>query len=273
MLTPVSGSDHVGQGETPEQLEKALRELGGLFDLVHEWQLQREGGLIDVAANSALAGDDKATDPFQTSHLVRHLMGVSVDHLHCLRAAVQEANSIHTFAPYTLLRGSIEAAATVVYLLTPKRRDDRVIRRLQLAHGDDMERQALAVILEEPMVPSPKERLARLRQVEARRFTLNPTSIGARPPGYLTMVQAGGDACTLGGRLASASWRVCSAFAHGRQWAAISMLDMEEISEATDTVLHVRITSSASMISSMTQVAVLFTYEARRLFELRAAPR
>jgi hypothetical protein len=256
--------------ETPEEFAASLSALGVLFDLVHTWQLEREER-FSVAPSSSFAGDDRDTRPYHMSHLVQQSLGVAVDHLHCLRA-VQEASSIHTWAPYTLLRGSIEASATVAYLLGDKSRDVRVRRRLQMVNGDDMEQDTVAKLLGQQMSPSREDRLRRLRAVAARRPGVDVNTIGPRPDGYKIIVAIGGDACAIGSRLALAGWHLCSGFAHGRQWAAMSLLDRDEVTEVTEEVLSVRLTSSASTIYNVAQIAVLFAGEARRLFAQRATP-
>lgn len=195
--------------ETPEEMAAALSGLGRVFDLVHAWQLEREQRVQEPPPSSSLAGDDRDPAPLHMSHMVLQSLAVSTDHLHCLRAAVQEASSIHSWAPYTLLRGSIEASATVAYLLGDSSRDVRVHRRLQMVNGDDKELEELSKLLGEPMSPSREDRLKRLRAVAARRPRFDVNTIGSRAQGYEKIVEIGGDACAIGSKFALAGWSIC----------------------------------------------------------------
>ncbi|TYC95861.1 hypothetical protein FQ377_14570 [Arthrobacter echini] len=67
------------------------------------------GSLLDVI--------DGLTEPLQASHLLGYLLHTAVDHLHALKAQLVEAKSQHTFAPYTLIRGAIEASSTALWIL------------------------------------------------------------------------------------------------------------------------------------------------------------
>ena len=123
-------------------MEAALAELWKVFEVVHQRQLEQvdDSGRAAVERGSPLAGDDRATAPYHMSHMVALALGVAVDHLHALRVAVQEATSLHLYAPYTLLRATIESAATVTYLWGESRRSERVRRRLMLVAQDNRDR-------------------------------------------------------------------------------------------------------------------------------------
>ena len=51
------------------------------------------------APGSPLRGDDDRTHPYETSHAAWHALSHAVDHLHCLRSLLRDAQVIHMYAP------------------------------------------------------------------------------------------------------------------------------------------------------------------------------
>ena len=56
-----------------------------------------------------------------------------MDHLNCLHALLKDAQVIHMFAPYSLVRAALENASAAVWMLHPSGRATRICRRLRLA--------------------------------------------------------------------------------------------------------------------------------------------
>jgi hypothetical protein len=88
------------------------------------------------APRSPLRGDDDRAHPYELSHAAWHSLSHAVDHLGCLCALVQDARTVHMFAPYTLVRAVLENACAAVWMLQSSRRSDRLARRLQFAVTD-----------------------------------------------------------------------------------------------------------------------------------------
>lgn len=260
----------VDRVESEADKAQALAELGPIFDVVHRWQMDGAGDVVDVQPGSSLAGDDRATAPYQLSHVAEHAIGVAVGHLHCLRAAVQEAESLHAWAPYTLLRAAIESAAAALYLLGPASRDERVTCRLRLEWANQLDRDRMARCFGAPVEPSLAQNREHLRGIVARRRSLRDAVIFGSPPGYAAVVRGGGTASSLGGPLTEGLWRRCSGMTHGRSWALLSVLDREQVSRAAEGVLHVRLTSSATDVAMTTKAAAVLTAEASALLARRA---
>ncbi|MEO3939352.1 hypothetical protein V3N99_21790 [Dermatophilaceae bacterium Soc4.6] len=254
--------------DSADEHRRGIEQLEQAFVLVNQWQTAPAS--MDVQPRSTLAGDDTATAPFQTSHMARHSLGVAVDHLHCLRAAILGADSLHAWAPFTLLRSAIESAAVAAYLLGPAQRNERVLRRLMLVREDDLDREAVDKLLGTPTEPWMLARLARLREIAGRRPGLDPMRIGPRSKGYAAKVSAGGDATVFGGEEAVFMWRICSGLAHGKQWATHSMLGMHRLEQVAEGVHNVRITSDASTVATITDGALALVLEAQRIYSLRA---
>ncbi|MEV6204776.1 hypothetical protein AB0M64_33110 [Streptomyces sp. NPDC051771] len=107
-----------------------------------------------VQPRSPLASDDKQTDPYQLSHSAHLALVVAVDHLQALVTLVKGHGSgrvreltIHTHAPFTLLRAALENAARAVWLLGPSRRSERVWRRLVMQLADTKSNEAKGELL------------------------------------------------------------------------------------------------------------------------------
>jgi hypothetical protein len=89
-----------------------------------------------VNEHSSLAGDDRITDPYQTSHIVWHSISHAVDHLNMQRTVLGKTGVIHMYAPFSVARAAIENAITAVWLLAPANRRERVRRRCRFAADD-----------------------------------------------------------------------------------------------------------------------------------------
>jgi hypothetical protein len=74
--------------------------------------------------------DDRDAAPYKPSQSVRRLLGVATEHLDAVYGLLVDAKVQHPGAPFTLLRASIETAATATWLMTPNRRVERLRRTL-----------------------------------------------------------------------------------------------------------------------------------------------
>jgi hypothetical protein len=95
---------------------------------------------------------------------------VAVDHARCLRRAVDGCadcapNEVTLLlnSYYSLLRGAMENAARVVWLLAPEQRSERVLRRLRLQAGNVIQSDA---VCEAGGFPRNKSKADRLKRVE-----------------------------------------------------------------------------------------------------------
>jgi hypothetical protein len=60
---------------------------------------------FQISAGSSLAGDDKASRPYQVSHAARMCLVVGVDHLQAVKALLLDLHVLHTAAPFSLVVG------------------------------------------------------------------------------------------------------------------------------------------------------------------------
>jgi hypothetical protein len=252
----------------PDEEQAGFRQLELFFGLIDQWQADG-GRSLSVQPGSPSAGDDKQA----TRSRCRTLCSIrswSRSILHSLRMLVQEAKSLHLFAPYTLNRAAIEAAATAVWLTAPRRRDERIRRRLKLQTQNARDTDSVAVLVGLPS--ELQDRYRQIREIVAHRPNLDPTGILGTPPGMETIVRDAGAECAVGSDAALRVWKVCSGMTHGRMWAGIDLSYRQELTRVGD-VAGVHMTPSAGRVALMTGVSVAFTAEARRLFALRASSR
>lgn len=92
-----------------KQRESELAWTSMRFDFNRIEELHRSGQEAwNVGSGSVLDAADALTEPHQVSHLLGYLLHTAVDHLHALKTLLADAETQHKFAPYTLIRGSIE---------------------------------------------------------------------------------------------------------------------------------------------------------------------
>src|SRR4051794_34543238 len=104
-----------------------INELMKVLRVSEEWIGAK---ILTVETGSSLAGDDGKTHPYDLSQGVAQSIAVAVDHLHCFRTALTGTGDavlrLHTYAPFTLLRGAVENAAIAVWMMSGSNREERL---------------------------------------------------------------------------------------------------------------------------------------------------
>ena len=183
------------------------------FIRIEEWHRTGQEAW-NVAAGSVLEAADALTEPHQVSHLIGYLLHTAVDHLHALKTLLADARAQHTFAPYTLIRGSIEAATTALWILQDA--DPKLVTRKALhLEYQNLWDQRRATKLVDKDADFDEERLAILKMVLDRNSL--PTSAVRKALHVSEIMESVAEAFALpASRL---TWQMCSAAAHGRPWA------------------------------------------------------
>ncbi|NMR32102.1 hypothetical protein [Crystallibacter degradans] len=201
-----------------QQLTQRDSELAGAgmrfdFKRIEEWHRSGQKAW-NVGSGSVLDIADALTEPHQVSHLIGYLLHTAVDHLHALKALLADAEAQHTFAPYTLIRGSIEAASTALWILRDA--DPRLVTRRALhLEYQNLWDQRRATRLVDKDADFDEERSALLKKVLDRN---NLTTAVVKKPLHVSEVIA--TAAEVFALPASRlTWQMCSAAAHGRPWA------------------------------------------------------
>lgn len=257
----------------PDRLgDEAARHLTKLFRNVAEWRKRIQGPQPAAEEGSSLRRDDQATAPYQLSSSVVGALVSAVDHLDALRVLVEDAGVLHPRSPLTLLRAAIENAATAVWLLSPKSRDERVLRALRLQWADLGDRdKALNLIGVTPTVSRAeyKERLeavARrhgLDSDQVRRVTSDRTT-------YTSILKAAAEHIDdVPAEYVPFVWMASSGIAHARQWAVLAMSDIEKTAPAKDDILQIKTTTSDKSLIIAATAAALMVDKGWRLFDER----
>ncbi|HVT64630.1 MAG TPA: hypothetical protein VHD81_05725 [Mycobacteriales bacterium] len=242
------------------------QELAPLIDRMMERVGTQEE--FPVGDGSSLRGDDRASDPFHVSHLIRQCLNAGIDHLHAAKVLVVDARLLHVAAPSSLARGAIENFAAAFWVLGPRRRVERVERALRWYAKNYKDQHNAA----HPIGRStPGERDANLNKLYA---------VGAKH-GIDNKVIRTGYSSTEVVKHAEANapttdmhvllpWQVCSGFAHGRPWAYLGVLDREEHEAETAGVMQLSLTSNLSMALYPTLAAARLLQDLLRLYQRRA---
>lgn len=197
------------------QRESEMAWAGMKFDFarIEEWQRSGQDAW-NIGTGSALDAADALTEPHQVSHLLGYLLHTAVDHLHALKTLLADAEAQHTFAPYTLIRGSIEAASTALWILQDA--DPRLLaqRALHLEYQNLWD-QRRATKLVDKDADFDEARLALLKKVLTRNNLT--TAVVKKPLHVSELISTAAAVFALpASRL---TWQMCSAAAHGRPWA------------------------------------------------------
>jgi hypothetical protein len=250
-------------------------------DQVHEkWQamsplidrmMERVGtkGEFPVAKGSSLAGDDRASNPYQISHALQMCLTAGVDHLHAVKVLVLDQGVIHVAAPSSLVRGALESFSAAYWMLGPTSRNDRVLRTLQwyaqnFKDGDKATRPLKLV----GYIPF-ENKMKKLCAVAAKRgIAEKSVRAGYTSTTAVTFSEANAPDLPLGVVL---PWQLCSGFAHGRPWAYLGVLNREEqVSETDPNLVNVRLTSDLSRVLHPSLAALQLLERFLRLYETRS---
>jgi hypothetical protein len=260
----------------PRELRQ-LEQTWTLLDPVPGWvQITNEpSGVWIVQPGSPLALDDAATAPYHVSDYAWNALTVAVDTLHCFRRSLVEHDGtdrrtilLHTHGQAPLLRGSLENAARVVWLLSHDQRKQRVFRRLglqakEISASDQIHR----------IVGATPPRTTQVRMDQIRKLGsdagLSPAQlrklINPHEFGYGKIVTAAAPEASLDPELARFAWNGCSALAHGDFHATISLLQRDIVARS-ETGLLAQVTMSVPLLHAATLVATKLVEVAFELY-------
>lgn len=220
---------------------------------------------------SSLAGDDRATNPFQLSHGIAFAIAVANDYLGGVVDLVVEddgssnvAVGTRPYALYGLLRASFENAATAVWLLCPRQRSERIRRRFQQVLADAKNSDKALTAIGKPETQH-AQRLRRVTDLADKAGI----SIPKRWPGYHEIVRSAGESFDLGGGTAEMVWRALSGAAHGDSWAVLTLVTHEIVRTSADGVHDTIQTTDVSQVAALARMVVRMIDHATHLYELR----
>jgi hypothetical protein len=256
--------------------QQELRRLKKSLAQVDEWLPRTDPAALNHSPHSPIAGDDRKTNPFQTSHAVASALLVAVDHAHALRRLMEGCEKCNPSelrfllnSYYSLLRGALENASRAIWLLAPERRSERVLRRLRLQADNIVNSNSAASLLGATPNRPKSVRLDRVREI-ADRAGVDPDQAVRRPVNREVVRSAGsyiGKSVSHEDHI-EALWRACSGAAHGDTWAALSLHD-KEVMERGQGIVLANLTASTRAVSIFTDETFIVIAAAFHLFDVR----
>lgn len=232
--------------ESDEDAQRGLRYLQQGFRRLDA--LERRGAQFAVQARSSLAGDRDATPYNPIPDQVHQLLAVASDHLRAVQFTVEETGGkVPAMALFTLVRSAYEAAGTAMWLLHPKRRDDRVLRSLQVTLENRRQVHTAGTELGDSD-PGFERTKGRLDEIRLRREGLRDIAIG-RITGVTERLRSIGVLVPDLVFEPLLLWRLASGIAHGNTAMLQQVLERHQVSGFEDGSAAFRVTTSVVTIS------------------------
>jgi hypothetical protein len=246
-----------------------LRLLGAVDDWVA--RIDPNAERRHPALGSPLRGDDERTHPYEISHAAWHALSHAVDQLHCLRSVLRDAQMIHMYAPYSLVRPALENASAAVWMLHPANRIERITRRLRYAAVDIRNGEQAKELVGAVGPRSEEARLDEVRDL-AKLAGVDPDDV-VRKVGYWQIVNAANEVLAAGSKAVPFTWKLCSGIAHGDLWTTISAAERVELPGAPPGMGVFQLTANLKILMYVTTFATHMTMLGWRLYdERRRAP-
>jgi hypothetical protein len=251
---------------TPEEEAVMMNELMRVLRVSEEWMDSKQ---VNVESGSSFAGDDAKTHPFDLSQGVAQSIAAAVDHLHCLRMALtgtgDNALRLHTYAPFTLLRATVENAAIAVWVMSASRRNERILRHIrhQLTSFKKLKKTLALAGDTDATITNERENslldIADACGIDRAQATKEVTAT--------EMMRSASGATGFNTDemdLMLTFWKISSAVAHGDR-GYLPIFDQEVGAQVRPGVSSVRITAPTNWILSGSRGAVAMITAARRL--------
>lgn len=247
-VTPMTRKGSLVRSRTPSETAEAHAIMAGYAEKIEQWY-EFVATPRPVSKNSALDVADALSDPFPSSHTVSYSILTAVDHLHALRALLVDAKAQHIFAPYTLVRAAIENAATALWIMSDPNPRAIAVRSLKMEHANHRDvARAYETVGAEPLTV----RFQLFDDVIAKN-NMKKDGIKANPKGHLKILEEVSKTHDLG-ILPALMWQLCSAAAHGRNWAIQILTMMEAEDDGIAKTISGKLTSDENAIANALQV-------------------
>lgn len=237
-------------------------------------------------ATKALKGDDQQTEPLQMTHWLLTTVVNALEHVHALGRMIGLPNEVvlQRGPSYTAVRGAMESAVSVWWVLHPNKRKERVSRRVRLWRvSQRYEDEALGhLIASLGDRVSTKERAAEVKRqgdYDARwgrhlkRFEAyvgQPIGSSAKFTQMFRQYDASqveDSPCTLGW------WEVAAGFAHGYEWAPRRFHELDDVTSIGGGVSTAVSTARFVTVNRCLEAAAVILLEAlRRIDWLAGSP-
>lgn len=219
-----------------------------------------------VQPASDLAGDRDQVPDVRVDTLAVRRLKIATDYLAGVRDLV--VGGTHFYAPFALLRASLESSATTVWLLQP---DDRKVRlqRLVGLHIDDTNNKGSAQAMLPEALRDPFDHKPGINRMVADSGSPRGK---CKFPGYTSVMRTIDDLPGEGASMLLA-WRVCSAFSHGLDWATTGLMPRWDSRQIGPTLHRAQTSPNYQMVSSIVRTVVRTIERADCLFAVRRTAR
>jgi hypothetical protein len=239
------------------QTQLLLKSLSAVED-------KRETGGYDIEPGSDLDLDHQRMKGLLVGHSVERSLHHSLDCLWGLNQLLV-VNGPQHYAPYVLIRGALESAATAVWLLTPEDRTARLQRRVALEVDNSKEASramSAAGRADEDRTEQHKSGMNTLLR-DAGLILKN-----CQWKGYSAVVREI-DTAPASRQSVELAWRACSGMSHGKLWS-FQVFAAESNRRITDDgSLQAEFSPSYHGLASVLDVAVQTVHRADVLFDER----
>jgi len=172
---------------------------------------------------------------------------------------------LHTYAPFTLLRGAIENASTAVWVMTGSNREERVARHLR--HELTSAKKLKKVLSEagETIAPGTHEREKNLLAI-ANSYGVKRSKV-AKEVTATEIVRSASESAGFKSAemdLVLVYWKLCSAIAHGDR-GYLHLFEKKVVGRLRPGVLSVVVTAPTNYVLSGSRGAVAMIETARHL--------
>ncbi|NRQ51564.1 hypothetical protein [Aeromicrobium stalagmiti] len=254
---------------TPEKTELGWKII---WDEAQTWQTRSDTqDAWKFAPGSKLAGDNKRTKPFQTSHACRAVIHAAVDHQHAVGALVMDAHALHTYAGATLVRAAIESASFAIWMLEPESKEERALRTFKWSakdYADELRFEATSMGKPTNIKAAVVERFG--PAVERAGLSIVEVVKGVQST---EAVRAADAYAVRTGEVMRPMlyWQLASGFAHGRRWSTLAFAERQERDTDDPDVLNVRFSMSQDRVLQLAFASSAAIEMAIGLWESRAA--
>jgi hypothetical protein len=176
---------------------------------------------------------------------------------------------LHTHGQHSLIRGALENASRMVWLLESDDRGVRVLRRLQMEYAE--------VRQQEKARQEMRQRVAKTMDTRFKDLSALAGRVGVEPglikkgPDYTAIVRAAGEHVASGGTVQVVIWKACSAMAHGEFRGALAYSAKETFGDVSPGVELIGLTADVSLLTTGTLAAIGTMEVALNLYGRRMA--
>lgn len=219
-----------------------------------------------VEVGSDLDGDRAQLPDLFVDTIAARRLKVAVDYAAGLRELLNTGT--HYYAPFALLRASLESSAVAVWLLDSDDRKTRLQRLIGLHIDDTNNKKAFQF-----MLPA-NYRDSFDHEPGIKKMIIDSSSPRGKCkfPDYTTLLKNIDDLPDEGGSLLLA-WRVCSGFSHGLSWATTGLIPQTNKVQIGPTLHSFESSPNYQLVSIFAATVTRTIERADCLFEVRRVKR